>query len=607
MSVSEANSLYQQGFYAAAATIYTEALQQTQDAANRSTILSNRAACALAMQDYIAAEADSRAGLALNPVSAKLRLRLAKALTAQGRLGAAAAEVAAAVALLLPEAPSADLPQLYQQLSAATPTPADAASSVHSRRGTSDGETAAADYPLPLLADPRGIVYVSTAQQLLTALSRQAAFVVLAPGTYQLPTGLDGVNSDAGCTILGLGKVVLACRTMHAVWVRSGSLTLINMQLVGSGEGAAVCVSPQPSGLAGLFGLRRMNTLDAGGASCGLIDCRVESYPEAGLLVCGKGAHATLQGCSLRRCKLHAVEIREGGSVYACNTVIEDCRQGFTAYGGARSVELYGCSILNTSKEGVLAAGSYENAATAAQREGRDSRISPFTSETHRRATEEAEAWGKQHGQQLTLVMSDCTLKGCGNFGISVDEGAAARISRCRLEACDPYCVFVKGSSDACITACQFVYGGKSSKSAWAQAYGGQALPAAGETTRHPWLSLGTGHAPTNRWQHIGCMSFSPSTIVTLWPCRPSTNRPHEPLATGRIKKAKHASSTHRCCGSFLLPLRQRTCVSRKSSAVLVYAGVQIGVNYAGSVQLYGNAFAGQQDRAVYSEMHDSE
>lgn len=40
-----------------------------------------------------------------------------------------------------------------------------------------------------------------------------------------------------------------------------------------------------------------------------------------------------------------------------------------------------------------------------------------------------------------------------------------ARISRCRLESCDPYCVFIKGNSDACITACQFVYGGKSAKS----------------------------------------------------------------------------------------------------------------------------------------------
>lgn len=55
-----------------------------------------------------------------------------------------------------------------------------------------------------------------------------------------------------------------------------------------------------------------------------------------------------------------------------------------------------------------------------------------------------------------------------------------ARISRCRLESCDPYCVFIKGNSDACITACQFVYGGKSAKSPWAQAYGGHALAAAG-------------------------------------------------------------------------------------------------------------------------------
>jgi hypothetical protein len=469
MSQAEAIQLYKQGDYAAAAASFTQVLNQTQDAATRSIILSNRAACALAMQDPAAAGADCRAGLVLNPLSPKLRLRLAKALTQQQQYSAAAAEVAAVVALEKPKEPSSELLQLYQQVTAAT--------------GVSDGSPAAADTSIDsssagvqLPAHPQNILYVSSAQQLMYANSRQVPFIVLAPGAYVLTQPLDGgYRPSGGCTIVGLGQVSITCRNTHAVWVCSGDLTLVNVQLAGSGDGAAVCVSPaNPAGI--MAGLPSM----LGNASCKMIDCRVEQYPEAGLLVCGSGAHAALHGCSFKRCKQHAIEVREGGSLYACNTVMDSCKQGVAAYGGAKSVQLYSCSIRSTRKEGILAAGSYVNAATAAQRQVRDPRISPFRSATSQRATEEAEAWGRQHGQQLTLVMSDCSLQGCGNFGVSVDEGAAARISRCRMEACDPCCVFIKGRSDACITACQFVYGGKSSKSIWAQ---GQALTAAGELT----------------------------------------------------------------------------------------------------------------------------
>jgi hypothetical protein len=194
-----------------------------------------------------------------------------------------------------------------------------------------------------------------------------------------------------------------------------------------------------------------------------MINCRVENYSDGGLLVC-KGT-AVLQDCTFTRCTLQAIEVREGGSLWASGVHINSCRQGVAAYGGAKHVQLHDCHISNTVREGVLAAGSYENAATVAQQAYIDHSIRPWVSEAHKQVTEAAEAWGKQHGQQLTLVMSDCSLQGCGNFGMSVDQGAAASISRCRLEACDPFCVFVKGNSDACITACQFVYGGRSAKS----------------------------------------------------------------------------------------------------------------------------------------------
>lgn len=482
------NVLYKQGNYEAAAAGYTQLLQKQdshqQDAASRSVLLSNRAACHLALQQRAAAGADCRAGLALNPLSAKLHFRLAKALSDQQAddVTEAAAEAAAAAALQLADRGnggglSADVLALYEQLSAATATRA-------AGRDDDDENSDRDIRSIFLPEDPTSIRIVSTAQELMQAVDESDKFplrsapIILAPGTYTLLDPLDG--AAAGCTIVGLGKVALVHRHTHAAWVTQGSLCLINVQLVGSGRGAAVCVSPQQlGGFMSMFMARAMGS--SSGPLCRLINCRVENYSEAGLLVCGKGAQAVLQGCSFRKCALHAIEVREGGSLSARNTTIDSCKQGVSAYGGAKSVQLFGCSISNTAKEGVLAAGSFENAATAAQHEVRDPRVSAYTSASHRSATEQAQAWGKAHGMQLSLTMSDCSLRGCGNFGVSVDAGAAALISRCRLEACDPYCVFIKGSSSACITASQFVFAGRSAKSTWARAYGGQPLAAAGE------------------------------------------------------------------------------------------------------------------------------
>lgn len=38
-----------------------------------------------------------------------------------------------------------------------------------------------------------------------------------------------------------------------------------------------------------------------------------------------------------------------------------------------------------------------------------------------------------------------------------------------------------------------------------------------------------------------------------------------------------------------------------------ILAGVQIGINYAGVVQLYANAFAGPEDYAIFSEIQKGE
>lgn len=368
MSKPDANELYKQGHYAAAAASFTELLEQTKDASTHSVILSNRAACALALGDTAGAEADCRAGLALNPVSAKLRYRLAQALWQQEQVGAAAAEIAAAVALLQPDAPTAEMLQLYRQVAAATAYPAAPAQEQPEDAPTAAPAAVADPYQgLQLPADPRAVVFVSTAQELMGAAAGRAAFIVAAPGSYQLSMPLNGSAQPAGLTVLGLGRVTLSCRTTHAAWVRQGCLTLVNVQLVGSGAGAAACVSDESSGFLGMMMRRSSSASASAGPVCRMFSCKVENYPEVGPLVC-EGA-AVLQGCSFLRCKLHAIEVREGGSLWASDTVIDSCKQGVTAYGGAKHVELHRCSISNTAKECVLAAGSYENAATVAQRQ----------------------------------------------------------------------------------------------------------------------------------------------------------------------------------------------------------------------------------------------
>jgi hypothetical protein len=74
--------------------------------------------------------------------------------------------------------------------------------------------------------------------------------------------------------------------------------------------------------------------------------------------------------------------------------------------------------------------------------------------------------------------------------------------------------VFIKGNSDACITACQFVYGGKSAKSPWAQAHGGQALPAAGEhgPTIRIWFKA-TASA-TSAWLQVTVASATAAHVL---------------------------------------------------------------------------------------------
>lgn len=233
-------------------------------------------------------------------------------------------------------------------------------------------------------------------------------------------------------------------------------MQLVGLRLAGDGSVSAVTVS-------GASSLLRM------------VSCRVVDYSEVGVLIVGS---AFLQRCTFLRCAKQAMEVREGGSLECNQVTVEDCLQGLAAYGGAERVVLRGCTILRSQKEGIMAAGTFQNASGHLQREARALTEGDSSKlEEGNSTSREAVAWGRARKTQLELRMSDCLIACCGNFGVTVDEGASAELIRCRLETNDPFSLFIKGGSDASVAACQFVYGGKSAKSMWSkQVCGGKAL-----------------------------------------------------------------------------------------------------------------------------------
>ena len=137
-----------------------------------------------------------------------------------------------------------------------------------------------------------------------------------------------------------------------------------------------------------------------------------------------------------------------------------------------RAVQLWDCNISGCSREGVLAAGTFTNAATEAQHDGglshRGSAQPPGTvGAGSRKVSELAEARGRQLGIALDVTLLRCTVTRCGLFGISADSGVRLILQQCRLEHNDPYCLFIKGGSDASVRACQVIYTGAKIKCNW--------------------------------------------------------------------------------------------------------------------------------------------
>lgn len=66
----------------------------------------------------------------------------------------------------------------------------------------------------------------------------------------------------------------------------------------------------------------------------------------------------------------------------------------------------------------------------------------------------------------LEVSLERCTVSHCGTFGVSVDLGTRAVFRQCVFEDNDPSAIFVKGASDASITACRIRFKGARSKCA---------------------------------------------------------------------------------------------------------------------------------------------
>ncbi|GLC40177.1 HSP70/90 co-chaperone [Pleodorina starrii] len=465
------NKLFATGDYAGAAAAYSEGLPKNHqdqtskasrvaDVEERATLLCNRAACYLEMRDLAAAEADSRACLQLQPCNIKAHYRLARALPPDHHDASAA--VATAVALCDAASRTTAMLQTYADIAAATVEAAKAEAAATTAASADHG---AAEPPPPSLRlrlppDAGRLAAASSWDDVESALRRGASFVVLRPGTYVTgglaPFAAPGVFAY---TLLGVGAVVLAAPRdggVHAIWLDGDlpmfrptapppTVTLVGVRLVGNGHGAAACVSGDCARLQ-------------------MIDCRVEEY--AGLLVTGQ-CEARLARCAFRKTASQAVEVRMGGALVADAVTITDCRQGVTAYGGARSVVLRDCVIVGSKRENVLLDGSYENAVTeapaaAAQRAGGAGGI--FSARAVAMAASE---WGKRRGIQLHATLLSCTISRAGCLGVSADGGASLVARGCQLEDNDPYSFFVQGGTDAAILACRIIYTGAGSKFDW--------------------------------------------------------------------------------------------------------------------------------------------
>ena len=185
------------------------------------------------------------------------------------------------------------------------------------------------------------------------------------------------------------------------------------------------------------------------------------------MLVASEGTKATLSCCSFQLLPNMAIEVREGGSLEAEYLEISSCKQGILAYGGAKQIDISKSTVSNCSHEGIMIFGSFQNAATAMQIEQSEKMLGTRKPTLAQATSEAAVQWARSRGMQLCASISETTVQGCGQFGISIDYGAQACVYACTLTHNDPHCVYVKGGSDLAIAASRLEFASKETKPPW--------------------------------------------------------------------------------------------------------------------------------------------
>lgn len=401
---SEGNALFGAGMHREAAEVYNMALNglenltlnnattmtspsaNSQLKASKVTLRSNLAACFLATEQYQQAASESEAALKLDPLHIKSRLRLVKALFSLGRVRDAAEAMAVAVALTTPKSRlDVEMTRLYNKIA--------------------ERSASLSCFDLPV--ETASIVGVASSHDLAMALVKRKAVVVLKPGSYTLSQlGLSGPLS-----LIGIGEVEIVSLN-HALCVTDGHVFASHLTLVALTMCSAACVDRN--------------------ARLTLVDCEVHDLQDSGLLAEG---YALLERCTFTNLKKQAVEVRMGGSVELRGCHIRNCKQGVTAYGGARRVEIINCEISHNIREGVLANGENLNAATRAQH-GPAITNNPVSIAAHE--------WAQEAKIQLEVVISSSVVKDNGYYGLSLDHGAQVSVVNSVLLNNAPFACFVK-------------------------------------------------------------------------------------------------------------------------------------------------------------------
>ena len=390
-------------------------------------LYANRAACRIELNKLKDAAFDARRSLELDPVHAKSWFRLAKALPADDEEAGRA--ICAAVALSRGRIDSS-VEKLYRQIlnglisSESELCLPESLSSIH-------------------LVSP-GMLVISSHFRFESSHSVLCAL----PGKYIEAMEVCG-NS---IVLIGLGEVIVdqAFGVINTIFTkRSLSKTYI-FGITFSGGRAS-------------FSQAAIAVVNS---RIILRSCRFRKYAAAGICIVGEESVAVLSKCTFTRLPNMAIEAREGGSLIADEIEILECKQGITAYGGAEQINIHGSHIERCKHEGILLAGSFENAATMHQQvfEPKAKLTDAF------RVSESAREWARSRGIQLSAKVVNCSVIGCESFGISIDYGAQVAVHGCIFRKNDPYALLVKGGSDLSIMASIIEYEKGQSNSHFIQA-----------------------------------------------------------------------------------------------------------------------------------------